>query len=230
MKRGQISLEIIVLVVVAIAVASIAGYTYVSGVKESMAPVNSTKFVDGFFNQTDDLISNNDTIENPVNNTNNTNNTNPGGDIPTPPTNNTNNTNDTLGPPSASYTGTLWMGHCKIYDSSNPVDSKFKAVDSNGITYTIVEGNVISSDGRVFSKKRDTLIPNIVEFTAEPIPTWVYVVIVDIWPVSIRHMDDKFVATSTTGSGYIHISNFNDGNLYVETNPAEYHGTIKFYE
>ncbi|MBP2171771.1 class III signal peptide-containing protein [Methanococcus voltae] len=230
MKRGQISLEIIVLVVVAIAVASIAGYTYVSGVKESMAPINSTKFVDGFFNQTEDLISTNntnDTIDNPVNNTNDT---NTGGDTPTPPTNNTNNTNNTPEIPSGTYTGELWMGFCKIYDSSNPVDSKFRAVDSNGIEYTVIEGNVISSDGRVVSNDIDTILPNIVEFTAEPIPTLFYVVSVDLWPVSSRYMDDRFVATSTTGSGYLHISNFGTGRLYVQANPYEYHSTIKFYE
>ncbi|MCS3901223.1 class III signal peptide-containing protein [Methanococcus voltae] len=205
MKRAQISLELIILLFAVISVAAIAGYTYISGVKDTLQPINATDYVDYFNNPN-------------INNT---------------PSNSTNSTNNTNSTPTESYVGYIYIRYCRIYDPGSSESSNFRAVKEDGTTYKINGGQVVDSSGTVIVQPGlDVSISPTAEVKGKSISsnpaTDYYSVSVNGTAISGHHKD-SFVVKSVSNPKNIHLSEDADGSIYLHINPYEYYGVIEFY-
>ncbi|MBP2144235.1 hypothetical protein J2127_001405 [Methanococcus voltae] len=208
LRRGQISLEMIIITLVVLGSVSILGYTYINGVEETSAILANTSVISGY------------SVGGPSNSSN----------IDTGDPNETDdNDEDSDLDPKEKYEGQIRIKNCLIYSplSSN---SNFQATDTYGVIYTIQDGDLIASDGssiRYFGNHY--ILYDIKKISLDPLYNKNYQIAINNKKLK-DYQERSFEATTYSEDGILHIKVFNNGDIILYTLPHDYDGILEFQE
>ncbi|MCS3922770.1 hypothetical protein M2325_001480 [Methanococcus voltae PS] len=213
LRRGQISLEMIIITLVVLGSVSILGYTYINGVEETSAILANTSVISGY------------SVGGPSNSSN----------IDTEDPNETDDDNDEEDSDETDdedeYEGEIRIKNC-LLDSSN-----FQATSKYDVVYTIKDGEVVSNDGSAVTtqpekKGNHYVLYNIEEISVKPLYNKNYQIQVDnkkIPNIQQRSFEAEIDDNEDESTlGIIHVKIFNNGDIILYILPHNFIGELDF--